>query len=100
LEDTDTAVYLPLHVRAEILTIPINTGEACYVADPATLDQLRAHHQVVVALLDASGRSRRTPNPNGSLNNITGIVNRQRNVFGLMPHPEHACEKVQGGETA
>jgi len=82
----------------EVLTIPIKHGEGCYVADAATLDQLESNHQVVLRYVDASGRATEAANPNGSLNNIAGIVNARRNVFGLMPHPEHASEKIQGSE--
>jgi phosphoribosylformylglycinamidine synthase len=82
----------------EVLTIPIKHGEGCYVADPATLEQLEQNHQVVLRYVDASGRATPEANPNGSLNNVAGIVNRSRNVFGLMPHPEHATEKHLGGE--
>ncbi|MBP1685333.1 MAG: phosphoribosylformylglycinamidine synthase [Deltaproteobacteria bacterium] len=97
LEDTDTP-FTCRCTSGEVLTIPIKHGEGCYVADPATLDQLERNHQVVLRYVDGSGRATAEANPNGSLNNIAGIVNRQRNVFGLMPHPEHASEKIQGGE--
>jgi phosphoribosylformylglycinamidine synthase len=82
----------------EVLTIPIKHGEGCYVADAATLERLEQNHQVVLRYVDASGRATPEANPNGSLNNIAGIVNHSRNVFGLMPHPEHATEKHLGGE--
>jgi phosphoribosylformylglycinamidine synthase I len=82
----------------EVLTIPIKHGEGCYVADPATLKQIEQDHQVVLRYVDTSGRATPEANPNGALNNIAGIVSRQGNVFGLMPHPEHATEKHLGGE--
>jgi phosphoribosylformylglycinamidine synthase I len=82
----------------EVLTIPIKHGEGCYVADPATLEQIEQNHQVVLRYVDVSGRATTEANPNGSLNNIAGVVSRQGNVFGLMPHPEHATEKYLGGE--
>lgn len=82
----------------EVLTIPIKHGEGCYVADAATLERLEQNHQVVLRYVDASGRATPEANPNGSLHNIAGIVNLQRNVFGLMPHPEHATERHVGGE--
>ena len=82
----------------EVLTIPIKHGEGCYVADAATIEQLEQNHQVVLRYVDASGRATPEANPNGSLRNIAGIVNLQRNVFGLMPHPEHATERHVGGE--
>lgn len=97
LEETETP-FTCRCTRGEVLTMPIKHGEGCYVADAATLDQLEQDHQVVLRYVDASGRATLDANPNGSLNNIAGVVNRQGNVFGLMPHPEHAAEKLLGGE--
>jgi len=53
---------------------------------------------VLLRYVDASGRATAEGNPNGSLNNIAGIINRGRNVLGMMPHPEHATEKLLGNE--
>jgi len=97
VEEADTP-FTRAYRAGEVLAIPVKHGEGCYVADPETLDALEAHHQVVLRYVDVSGRATADANPNGSLSNIAGIVNRSRNVFGLMPHPEHACEKVLGGE--
>ncbi len=97
LEDAET----PFTCRCapgEVLAIPVKHGEGCYVADAITLERLEQNHQVVLRYVDASGRATAAANPNGSLNNIAGIVNDRRNVFGLMPHPEHATEKQLGGE--
>jgi len=82
----------------EILTIPIKHGEGCYVADAATLRRLEDEQRIVLRYVDAQGRASGEANPNGSLSNIAGIVNAERNVFGLMPHPEHAVEKLLGGD--
>jgi len=84
--------------RGEVLTLPIKHGEGCYVADAETLEELERHHQIVLRYVDPSGRIAAGANPNGALGGIAGVVNRQRNVFGLMPHPEHATEKLVGGE--
>ena len=84
--------------RGEVLSLPIKHGEGCFVADPATIQSLEDNHQLILRYVDASGRSTDEANPNGALNNIAGIVNAQRNVFGMMPHPEHACEKLLGNE--
>ncbi|WP_461226360.1 phosphoribosylformylglycinamidine synthase subunit PurQ [Lacticaseibacillus suihuaensis] len=70
------------------ITLPIAHGEGNYYADPATLAALEANHQVVFRYAD---------NPNGSLNDIAGIVNAQGNVLGMMPHPERAVEALLGG---
>ncbi len=81
----------------EVLRLPIKHGEGCYVADQQTLAELEARRQVVLRYVDESGAASDAANPNGSLNNIAGVCNRERNVFGLMPHPEHACEELLGG---
>jgi phosphoribosylformylglycinamidine synthase I len=97
LEETETPFSCRC-TRGEVLSIPIKHGEGCYVADPSALEQLEQNHQVVLRYVDASGRATPEANPNGSLNNIAGVVNAQRNVFGLMPHPEHVVEKRLGGD--
>lgn len=81
-----------------ILKIPVAHGEGSYTADAATLADLNRHRQVLVRYVDASGRVTPEANPNGSLENIAGICNRERNVFGLMPHPDRAADKRLGSE--
>jgi len=73
--------------KGQILTIPIAHGEGCYVADQRTLDELEAEDRVVFRYLD---------NPNGSMRDIAGILNRERNVLGMMPHPERASDPLMG----
>jgi len=73
--------------KGAILTIPIAHGEGCYYADKHTLDELEAEDRVVFRYVD---------NPNGSLRDIAGILNRERNVLGLMPHPERASDPLMG----
>jgi phosphoribosylformylglycinamidine synthase len=97
LEQTDTP-FTCRGTRGEILTLPIKHGEGCYVADAATLERIEENRQVLLRYVDASGRATGEANPNGALNNIAGIVNERRNVFGLMPHPEHGTEKILGSE--
>ena len=70
------------------LTIPINHFEGNYTCDPETLAALRAEDRIVCTYVD---------NPNGSLADIAGICNAERNVVGLMPHPERACHPLLGG---
>ena len=74
----------------QILNIPIAHGEGNYTADEATLRELNLNGQILLRYADV--------NPNGSVENIAGICNANRNVFGLMPHPERAAEKVLGSE--
>jgi len=80
----------------QVLNIPIAHGEGNYTADEATLQELQANRQILLRYSDALGNVSDAANPNGSLNNIAGICNAQRNVFGLMPHPERACEARLG----
>jgi phosphoribosylformylglycinamidine synthase len=97
VEATDTA--LTYGCRAgEVLSLPIKHGEGCYVADERTLAELEHRGQVVFRYADRAGRVAPESNPNGSLNNIAGVCNTDRNVVGLMPHPEHAVERLRGGE--
>ncbi|HEY3662770.1 MAG TPA: phosphoribosylformylglycinamidine synthase subunit PurQ [Chthoniobacterales bacterium] len=79
-----------------LLRMPVAHGEGCYYADESTLRQLNERQQVLLRYCDESGRITPAANPNGSLENIAGICNRERNVFGLMPHPDRACEERLG----
>ncbi len=81
-----------------ILRIPIAHGEGCFFADEPTLARLRANNQVLWEYCDAQGRVTDDANPNGSIQNIAGICNETRNVAGLMPHPERACEAILGSD--
>jgi phosphoribosylformylglycinamidine synthase I len=91
---------LPFTSRAkkeQVLSIPISHYEGSYYADQATLEELEANSQVVFRYCTPSGEITEATNPNGSLNNIAGIVNKGGNVLGMMPHPERACEEIVGG---
>ena len=79
-----------------LLRLPVAHGEGCFFADDETLRELNANRQVVLRYTDASGKPVQSANPNGSVENIAGICNRERNVFGLMPHPDRACEARLG----
>ncbi len=82
-----------------ILRMPVAHGEGCYFADHETLRDLETHDQVLVRYVDAkTGEPVAAANPNGSLANIAGVCNRERNVFGLMPHPDRACNRRLGSE--
>lgn len=84
--------------QGQLLKLPVKHGEGCYYADPATLERLRRKRQVLFRYVDAKGKTSPTANPNGSLDDIAGVCNEGRNVFGLMPHPEDATEKILGSE--
>ena len=75
-----------------VLNVPIAHGEGNYTADSETLRALNAEGRVLVRYCDEAGRVTPEANPNGAAENIAGICNARRNVFGLMPHPERACD--------
>lgn len=79
-----------------VLSIPIAHAEGNYVCDDATLSMLREEDRIVFRYCDERGNATDESNPNGSRDNIAGICNGSRNVLGLMPHPERACEDLLG----
>ena len=81
----------------QVLTMPISHGEGKYHADPETLRALRQRHQVVFRYATPGGQVTRAANPNGSADNIAGIVNEDGTVLGMMPHPERVAESAMGG---
>lgn len=83
--------------RGQILKVPIAHHEGNYFIDPAGLAEIEANGQVVVRYCDDAGETTDASNPNGSLGNIAGVCNPERNVFGLMPHPERVCDEIIGG---
>ena len=91
--------HTPFTARAgagQVLRLPIAHGEGNYFADPTIVQQLEAEGRVVFRYCDSQGRITDSANPNGSVNAIAGICNEARNIVGLMPHPERACEPVLG----
>jgi phosphoribosylformylglycinamidine synthase subunit PurQ / glutaminase len=82
--------------QGSLLRMPVAHGEGCYFADPKTLRQLNEDRQVILRYCDARGEVVPEANPNGSIENIAGICNRERNVFGLMPHPDRAADARLG----
>ena len=82
--------------QGSLLRMPIAHGEGCYFADEATLRELNERRQIILRYATADGKIEASANPNGSIENIAGICNREGNVFGLMPHPDRACEERLG----
>lgn len=80
----------------QVLRIPIAHGDGNYFCDDATLAELEANQQILFRYSDAAGNITEAVNPNGSRHNIAGICNANRNVLGLMPHPERAAEDALG----
>jgi phosphoribosylformylglycinamidine synthase I len=97
VEQTDTP-FTATATRGQVLRLPIAHGEGNYYADPETIAALESSGRIVFRYCDAAGHLSAASNPNGSLNAIAGICSERRNVVGLMPHPERACESPLGSK--
>ena len=95
VEQTDTP-FTAACTTGQVLRIPIAHGEGNYYAEPGVIARLEKNRQVVFRYATAAGDVSAAANPNGSVNNIAGLCSEQRNVVGLMPHPERACELAVG----
>jgi phosphoribosylformylglycinamidine synthase len=82
----------------QVLKIPIAHADGNYYTDPVTLAGIKANAQVIFRYCTADGKVRPESNPNGSLDNIAGIMNADGNVLGMMPHPERSAETLLGNE--
>lgn len=87
--ETTNSPFTANSQKGQILRLPVAHGEGCYYADDHTLDELEAEDRVAFRYLD---------NPNGSLREIAGILNRERNILGMMPHPERASDALMGSQ--
>ncbi len=96
VEQTDTP-FTGACSRGQVLSIPINHGEGNYFAPDDVLDALERDRRVIFRYVDgASGEPTDAANPNGAARGIAGICSERRNVVGMMPHPERACEPMLG----
>ena len=95
VEQTDTP-FTAACAPGQVLRIPIAHGEGNYYAEPDVIARLERNRQVVFRYATAAGEVTEAANPNGSVANIAGLCNDTRNVVGLMPHPERACELAVG----
>ncbi len=95
VEQTDTP-FSNACQPGQVLKIPIAHGEGNYFIDSEGLSKLKENRQIVVRYCDPQGKLTSEANPNGSMENIAGICNVRRNVFGLMPHPDRSAEDVLG----
>jgi phosphoribosylformylglycinamidine synthase len=95
VETTETPFTAAAH-PGQVLKIPIAHMEGNYFCEPATLAELERSGQIVFRYTTRDARAGPGANPNGSVANIAGITNRERNVLGLMPHPERAAEALLG----
>jgi phosphoribosylformylglycinamidine synthase subunit PurQ / glutaminase len=96
VEQTDTP-FTGTATVGQVLRIPIGHGEGNYYAPPDVLRQIESKRQVVFRYTDPAGHLDDSWNPNGSVDAIAGLCNESRNVLGMMPHPERACEPLLGG---
>jgi phosphoribosylformylglycinamidine (FGAM) synthase-like amidotransferase family enzyme len=97
IEQTDTP-FTNASQHGQILRIPIAHNDGNYSCDPATLAELELNRQILFRYTTPDGKNDEAGNPNGSAGNIAGICNRERNVAGLMPHPERAVEAALDSE--
>lgn len=85
--ETTDSPFTAAATRGQVLRVPIAHGEGCYIADERTLDELESEDRVVFRYIE---------NPNGSARDIAGVLSRERNVMGMMPHPERASDPLMG----
>ena len=97
VESTDSPFTNKCDV-GDVLAVPISHGEGNYYADDSTLDSMEENGQIIFRYSEPDGRVTDSANPNGSRRSIAGICNRERNVLGMMPHPERCCDPLVGGE--
>ena len=89
-------VWTQAYKAQQVITLPIAHGEGCYYADKDTLKALEDNNQVILRYCNQWGEIDLDSNPNGSVDNIAGIVNGQGNILGMMPHPERASDQAIG----
>lgn len=92
--ENNKTIFTSEYNQNEVVRIPIAHGEGRYFADENTLIDLEKNNQVVLRYCSPDGKIDDDSNPNGSLNNIAGIINKDGNILGLMPHPERASDPV------
>ena len=97
VENADT-IWTRLCRAGERLRIPIKHGDGAWFADEETLATMERRRQILFRYVDDAGEPTPEANPNGTLHNVAGVMNERGNVFGMMPHPEHAGEALTGSE--
>lgn len=95
IENTNTSFTKGINEKS-VLKVPIAHGEGNYFADEETLKELENNNQIVFKYSSSDGDINDLYNPNGSVMNIAGIINKRGNVLGMMPHPERACDIILG----
>lgn len=94
--ENDNTIFTSACKRGEVLQIPIAHGEGNYFVDGETLKNLKKSNQILFRYCDVHGNITQESNPNGSIENIAGIMNKEGNVMGMMPHPERAADPLFG----
>ncbi len=97
VEATDT-VFTRGYDEGQVIRTPVAHGDGNYRCDDDTLKRLTDENRVAFRYVDGDGRATDAANPNGSVDNIAGILNERRNILGMMPHPENLIEPLHGGE--
>ena len=97
VENTDSPFSSKM-VDKQVVRIPISHGEGNYFASDSTLETMEDNGQILFRYSSDKGELLQSVNPNGSLNNIAGITNKEGNVLGMMPHPERCCDPILGGD--
>jgi phosphoribosylformylglycinamidine synthase len=95
--ETISTRFTAHYARGQVIRAPVAHGDGNYRCDDETLARLKGDDRVAFRYVDANGDTTPDANPNGSLDAIAGILNEDRNVLGLMPHPENLIEPLQGG---
>ena len=96
VEETDS-IFTKKYLLGQKLSFPVAHNDGNYFADKATLDQLEEQNRIAFRYVNTAGQIGLDGNPNGSVRNIAGILNKKKNVLGLMPHPENATDPELGG---
>ncbi len=96
--ERDDTLFTTRAREGQVLRLPIKHGEGRYFAEPDELARLEANRQVLLRYCKPDGDFSEAANPNGSVAHVAGVVNVRGNVFGLMPHPEHAVDARLGGD--
>jgi len=95
--ESNGTVFTNEYKQGQIIQIPVNHGEGNYTIDDEGLKSLQENNQIVFRYATSNGQVHRNGNPNGSRENIAGIVNKEGNILGMMPHPERVVEDIIGG---
>jgi phosphoribosylformylglycinamidine synthase I len=95
--ETTDSVFTTLYDKGEVIRCPVAHGDGNYRTDDDTLARLVNEDRIAFRYVDAVGVPSASANPNGSVDNVAGILNNKRNVLGMMPHPENLIEPLHGG---